>query len=133
MQSFLTPVIYRHKDYLIPKICIAAINAKKYGKITYFGNLNISREWNWCDEQTEYLIKFIKKSPQDFILSNGKSFSAKQMIKFAFDYYKLDYKNYVRTHKKYLRKKDFLIKRSRHDLCLKRNNLTRKPKIYGKK
>ena len=54
------------------------------------------------------------------------------MIKFAFDYYKLDYKNYVRTHKKYLRKKDFLIKRSRHDLCLKRNNLTRKPKIYGK-
>ena len=129
---FNTESIYRHKDYLIPKICIAAINAKKYGKITYFGNLNISREWNWCDEQTEYLIKFIKKSPQDFILSNGKSFSAKQMIKFAFDYYKLDYKNYVRTHKKYLRKKDFLIKRSRHDLCLKRNNLTRKPKIYGK-
>lgn len=130
---FNTESIYRPKDYLIPKICIAAINANKFKKITYFGNLNISREWNWSDEQTEYLIKFTNKKPQDFILSNGKNFSAKQMIKFAFDYYRLDYRKYIRIHKKFLRKKDFLLKQSKYQICLKRNKLKRKPKIYGKK
>ena len=55
------------------------------------------------------------------------------MIKFAFDYYKLDYKKYIGTHKKFIREKDFLIKRSNYQLCLKRNKLKRKPKIYGKK
>ena len=130
---FNTESIYRHKDYLIPKICIAAINAYKSSKITYFGNLDISREWNWSDEQIELLVKFIKKIPQDFILSNGKNFSARQMIKFAFDYYNLDYNKYIKFHKKFLRKKDFLIKRSNYQLCLKRNKLKRKSKIYGKK
>ena len=130
---FNTESVYRNKNFLIPKICIAAINANKYKKITYFGNLDISREWNWSDEQTDFLIKFINKKPQDFILSNGKSFSARQMIKFAFDYYKLDYKKYIGTHKKFIREKDFLIKRSNYQLCLKRNKLKRKPKIYGKK
>ena len=55
------------------------------------------------------------------------------MIKFAFDYYKLDYRKYIRIHKKFLIKKDFLLKQSKYQICLKRNNLKRKPKIYGKK
>ena len=44
---FNTESNYRDKNYLIPKICLAAINAKKYNKKTTFGSLNISREWNW--------------------------------------------------------------------------------------
>ena len=36
--------------------------------------LKLFREWNWCDEQCKYLLKFIEKKPQDFILSNGKFF-----------------------------------------------------------
>lgn len=130
---FNTESIYRHKNYLIPKICIAAINANRFNKISYFGNLDISREWNWADEQTEYLIKFVNKKPQDFILSNGKSFSARQMLEFAFNHFKLDYKKYIKTHAKFLRKKDFLGKISNYQKCLKRNKLNRKSKIYGKK
>ena len=56
---FNTESYFRDKNYLIPKICIAAIKAKKYGKKTYFGNLDISREWNWSDEQVIYLMKFV--------------------------------------------------------------------------
>ena len=126
-ESFLRPA-----NYLIPKICLAAINAKKNGMKTKFGNLNISREWNWCDEQSKYLIQFIYKKPQDFILSNGKSFTARQMIKFAFDYFKLDYSNYILSDKLFFRKKDIKNKLSDFKSCLKRNNIRRVNKIYGK-
>tara|TARA_Y100000816_G_scaffold219697_1_gene164718 strand:- start:2448 stop:3407 length:960 start_codon:yes stop_codon:yes gene_type:complete len=130
---FNTESVLRSREYFIPKICIAAINAHKFNLRTAFGNLNISREWNWCEEQVKYLLCFIEKYPQDFILSNGKSYSAKQMIGFAFQYFNLDYKKFITTKKNFLRKKDFKTKNSDYSLCLKRNNIKRRSKIYGKK
>ena len=118
--------------HLLPKICLAAIKAKKFNKKTSFGNLNISREWNWADEQMKLLLKFIKKKPQDFILSNGKSFSALEMLNFAFKYFNLDYRNLVNIEKKYFRKNDINIKISDYKNCLK-SKLKRKSIIYGKK
>jgi len=129
---FNTESHYRDTNYLIPKICLAAINAKKYNKKTSFGNLNISREWNWASEQVFYLIKFIKKNPQDFILSNGRAYNALKMAHYAFKYFNLDYKKFIQFDKKFLRKKDFVKKKSNYLSCLKRNNLKRHSKIYGK-
>tara|TARA_B100000795_G_scaffold181474_1_gene137537 strand:- start:1708 stop:2664 length:957 start_codon:yes stop_codon:yes gene_type:complete len=130
---FNTESYLRDKDYLIPKICLAAINAKKNQVVTEFGNLKVTREWNWCSEQSEFLLKFLNKKPQDFILSNGKNYTIIQMLKYAFSYFKLDYKKYILINKKFLRKKDVLQKKSNYLRCLKRNNLKREPKIYGKK
>ncbi len=130
---FNTESKYRPDNYLIPKICLAAIKARKNGLKTKFGNLKIGREWNWCEEQCKNLLKFIQKKPQDFILSNGKFFSANQMLKFAFEYFKLNYKNYIETDKKFIRKADTKIKKSNYLACLRRNKIKRKDKIYGKK
>ena len=130
---FNTESIYRPKDYLIPKICIAAIKAKKNNVKTKFGNTKIIREWNWCEEQCKYLLKFIEKKPQDFILSNGKFFPADQMLKFAFEYFKLDYKKFIVVNKKFIRKADSKIKKSNFLACLRRNKIKRVDKIYGKK
>ena len=131
---FNTESIFRDKNFLIPKICLAAINAKKNKKKTKFGNLEISREWNWGPEQVLYLLKFIDKDPQDFILSNGKAYSAIHMLKFAFEYFKLDYKKYIISNDKFfIRKKNVLKKRSNWEYCLKKNNIKRKNIIYGKK
>ncbi len=130
---FNTESIYRPKNYLIPKICIAAIDAKRNNLKTKFGNIKIGREWNWCDEQCKYLLKFVQKKPQDFILSNGKFFSASQMLKFAFDYFKLNYKKFIVVDKKFIRKADPEIKKSNFLLYLKKNKIIRKDKIYGKK
>ncbi len=130
---FNSESIYRPKIYLIPKICLAAIKANHNGMKSKFGNLKIIREWNWCEEQCKYLLKFIKKKPQDFILSNGKSFSANQMLKFAFEYFKLDYKKFIFLDKKLLRKADSSIKKSNFLSCQKRNKIKRMDKIYGKK
>ena len=54
------------------------------------------------------------------------------MIEFAFKYLKLDYKNFIQSNKKFERKRDFLKKKSNFISCLKRNNLKRDSKIYGK-
>ena len=130
---FNTESFLRKRDYLVPKICIAAINAYKFNIKTAFGNLDVSREWNWCAEQVKYLTYFVNKEPQDFILSNGKSYTAKKMLNFAFKYFKLDYRKFVSFEKNLLRKKDFRLKQSDHLSCLSRNNMKRKSKIYGKK
>ena len=129
---FNTESYHRNKEYLIPKICLAAIKAKNFKRKTMFGNLNISREWNWCEEQCDYLIKFLNNKPQDFILSNGKNYSAYQMINFAFKYFNLNYKKFVITKKQLFRKKDFLNKISNFQSDLKKNKLRRRPKVYGK-
>ena len=130
---FNTESFLRRRDYLIPKICIAAINAFNSNTKTAFGNLDVSREWNWCEEQVRYLTYFIRNKPQDFILSNGKPYTAKKMLYFAFKYFNLDFEKFVSHKKNFLRKKDFKLKHSDHISCLKRNNMKRKSKIYGKK
>jgi len=131
---FNTESVLRDKNFLIPKICFAAINAKKYDQKTKFGNLKVSREWNWGPEQVFYLLKFIKKDPQDFILSNGKSYSAISMLKYAFKYFNLDYKKYIlKNDKTLLRQKDILEKKSNWKNCLKKNKIIRRNKLFGKK
>ena len=130
---FNTESILRDKSFFIPKVCMAAINAYKYSLKTKFGNLDIKREWNWCDDQCELLIKFLKKEPQDFIISNGKCLSAKKMLKFAFDYFNLDYKKYIIQDKKFLRPVDVKVKSSKYQESLVKNNIVKKNYIYGEK
>ena len=130
---FNTESYLRNKNYLIPKICLAAIRAYKNDLKTNFGNLNVSREWNWCEEQVKNILKFLTKKPQDFILSNQKLFTAKDMLNFAFSYFHLDYKNYVVKSRNYLRPDDFKIKKSNAIKSFKSNKITHNYLIYGKK
>ncbi len=130
---FNTESLLRNKSFFIPKICMAAINAYKYNLKTAFGNLNIKREWNWCEDQCELLIKFLNKKPQDFIISNGKCLSAKKMLKFAFDYFSLDYKRFILKDKKLLRPVDIKIKKSKYKESLLINNINKKSFTYGRK
>ena len=130
---FNTESLYREKHFLIPKICIAAINAFKYKSKTSFGNIKITREWNWCEEQVKYILKFIEKKPQDFLLSNQRTYSAYQMLAFAFEYFNLDYKRYILQDKKHFRPNDFKKKKSNSQSYFKKNNISYKYKIYGRK
>ena len=130
---FNTESVYREKNFLIPKICLSAIEAYKLKKKTSFGNLDIKREWNWCDEQVKYILKFIEKKPQDFLLSNQRIYSAPQMLSFAFEYFNLDYKKYILHDKKYIRPNDFKTKSSNSQSGFEKNIISYNYKIYGKK
>ena len=119
--------------FFILKICLAAINAHKYKIKTTFYNVLVAREWNWYEEQCDLLMKFINKKPQDFILSNGKLYYISDMLKFAFNYFKLDYNKFILTKKNFLKRNEIKIKLSDYSYSLKKNNIIIKPKIYGKK
>ena len=130
---FNTESFLRDKNFLIPTICIGAINAFKKGNELKLNNILVSREWNWCSEQCELMLKFMKKKPQDFILSNGKSYSIEQMLKFSFQYFNLNYKNFVKVKFSKLNKNEVKSKKSNIKKYLKRNNIKFEAKIYGKK
>jgi len=130
---FNTESFLRNKNFIIPKICKAAINAFKNGKKTTINNMLVSREWNWCDEQCYYILKLIKKTPQDLIISNGKNYSLREMIKFAFDYFNLDYKKFIKVKFNYLTRFEVRNKKSNYLYSFKKNKLRRHDKIFGKK
>ena len=131
---FNTESYLRPKNFLIPKICMSAIASfKNKGKINYFGNLKILREWNWCEEQVVLVWKFLQKKPQDFLLSNGMYFSATEMLFFAFNYFNLDYKKFVKTSEIFTRPKDVNSVKSNLKNQFKKNKIKINYKIYGKK
>ena len=126
---FNTESYLRPKNFLIPKICLAAIaSSRNKNKINYFGNLKISREWNWCEEQVKLIWKFLQKKPQDFLLSNSRIFTAEEMLTFAFDYFDLDYRKFIKISKVFKRPKDITFAKSNL-----RKQFKNDYKIYGKK
>ena len=129
---FNSESFFRKKEFLIPKICLAAIKAHKYGKKTLLNNILVSREWNWCESQCELMLKILNKKPQDFISSNGRSYSIKQMLIYAFNYFGLNYKDYIKVRNVSLSKIEVKNKRTDYSKCLKRNKINMNYKIYGK-
>jgi GDPmannose 4,6-dehydratase len=130
---FNTDSFLRDKNFLIAKICVGAIKAFKNKKRLTLNNIIVSREWNWCEEQCKLLLKFLIKKPQDFILSNGKSYTIKQMLNFAFQYFKLDFKNFVNIKFKKLQKNEVKNKRSDCKKYFKKNQINFKSNTFGKK
>ena len=129
---FNTESFYRNEN-ILAKVCIGAIKAFKFEKKLTLENINFSREWNWCEEQCELLMKFIKKKPQDFILSNGKSYSIKKMLYYAFHFFNLNYKDYLNLRLKKLKNIDVNSKKSNYKKYLNKNKINFKSKIFGKK
>ena len=79
-----------------------------------------------------YFATFLK--PCDLILSSGTKMSGKQILKFAYDFKKLNYKNYFSINKKFIRKNE--VKTLVGSNIVTKQKLRKfrwKPKIYGKK
>ena len=105
-ESFLRPV-----NFVIPKICLAAIKAnnedKNNKKIFFkFGNINVKRDWGWCEEYVKKIWQLMKTRNYDFIVATGKTYSLKELLNLAFSYFDLKWENYVLSKKKFLRKKE---------------------------
>jgi GDPmannose 4,6-dehydratase len=103
-ESFLRPI-----NFVIPKICLAAIKAKESnkGKIFFnFGNINIKRDWGWCEEYVQKIWQLIQTRKYDFIIATGKTYSLKKLLDLAFSFFRLKWKDYILTEKKFFRKKE---------------------------
>jgi GDPmannose 4,6-dehydratase len=130
--------ILRPKHFVIPKICLAAIaandNEKKNSnqKIYFrFGNIDIKRDWGWCDEYIKKIWKLIHTHNYDFIIATGKTYSLKKLLSVAFSFFNLNWKNYVVSRKKFFRKRE--INSSAVNFTNLKKYLEIPPKIDGPK
>ena len=131
---FNTDSFLRPKKFLIPKICLSAIKSKKNKKVKiFFGDIDIIRDWSWCEEQVIFIWKHLQTKPKDFLVASGKSYKARELLEFAYGYFKLNYKDHVKFSKQFKRRKDIRSVKININPQEKKFKIYRNAKIYGKK
>jgi len=127
-----TESILRPKYYVISKICyFVAKFENKLGKKLVLGDVNIKRDWGWCEEYVKIVWKYIQTNPGDFIIGSGKTYSLKRMITMAFQMSGLQWREHVKLEKSLLRKHEINSISANIKETTKRTGVA--PKIYGKK
>lgn len=100
----------RPESYVTQKIVQAAYKAahNKMDKLE-IGNTSIKRDWGYAPEYVE-AMRLINELDcnEDFIVATGHSFSLENFLKIAFNYFGLDFKDYVKVNKKFFREKEIL-------------------------
>lgn len=120
----------RPNDFFVKKVCLHAQKKKKI----VVGNINSERDFSWAPEIIKAIYFTSLLSPRDIIISSGYKMSGKKVIFLAYNYKKLDYKNYVYQNKKFFRKNEIqklVGSRSNHKILSDKFNW--KPRIFGKK
>ena len=118
----------RDNDFFIKKVCLGAKNKKKI----VVGNINTYRDYSWITEIVKAIILTSNLKSQDFMLSAGKKFSGKQILKAAYKLNKLDYRKYISIDKKFYRKaEEKTLVGSIKNITFLKKNFNFKFKIFG--
>ncbi len=60
------------------------------------GNIDVYRDWGWAPEYIEAMWLILQESiPRDFIIGTGVTKSLRDFVKLAFQYFNLDYKEFI--------------------------------------
>ena len=100
----------RKKHFVTAKIvnAVCEIHLKKRKKLQ-LGNLNIIRDWGWAPEYVEAMWKILQiDNPSDFIIGTGVSMSLENFIQIAFEYFDLDWREYVEVSDQLKRPSDIV-------------------------
>ena len=99
---------YRKNQYLFMKIINAAISIKsKKQDYLILGSLDYYRDWSYAKEIVEGAFMITTKGKScDYVLSSGSSSSIREVTKIIFDYFNLNYEDYVRIDSALLREND---------------------------
>ena len=125
----------RSNNFVVKKICEKVKKIKSNPKIKLkVGNINAVRDFGWITEMVKAAYLMTRLKPCSMIIGTGQSTSVKEIIKYAFKYYKINYKNHILIEKKYLRKKEQnVIVADIKDTVKKLKKWSWKPKILGEK
>lgn len=114
-----TGILFNHESPLRPdrfvtkKIIksVISINKGEQDRLL-LGNLNISRDWGYAPEYVEAMWLMLQNdTPKDYVIASGSSYSLEEFVESAFQYYNLDWHDYVSTDESNMRPSD--IKYSR--------------------
>lgn len=96
---------YRDKEYLFPKIITTAINiSKKKQKSLILGGLDIVRDWTFAGDIVNAIEVILENEVYgEFVVGSGVGTSIEGVVDNVFNYFGLDYKNYVKINQNLLR------------------------------
>lgn len=78
-----------------------------YNKELMLGNLDAKRDWGFAGDYVEAMWAMIQSDkPDDYVVATGESHSVREFCDEAFSVAGLDYKDYVKTDKKFYRPVD---------------------------
>lgn len=78
-----------------------------YTKELLLGNLESKRDWGFAGDYVEAMWAMLQqKTPDDYVIATGESHSIREFCEEAFSLAGLDYKDYVKTDKRFYRPVD---------------------------
>ena len=95
----------RGETFVTRKItrAVGRIHKGLQSKLT-LGNLEASRDWGFAGDYVEGMWMMLQHDrPDDWGLATGNSITVREFLELAFQYYDLNYQDYVETSEKYLR------------------------------
>lgn len=97
--------IFRSKDFYVRRVTNSAarITLGLQKELT-LGNLDFYRDEHWSDFGCEMMWKMLQNNdPKDYIIANGICHHGEEYLDTAFDYFNLNWKDYVKIDKSRMR------------------------------
>jgi GDPmannose 4,6-dehydratase len=74
------------------------------------GNTSIKRDWGWAPEYIEGMYSILQQDvPDDFVIATGKNTTLEEFIRKTFDYFDLQYKDYIDHDNSLVRPTDLIF------------------------
>ncbi len=101
----------RGLEFVTRKISNAAAkNALGIQKDLCLGNLEAKRDWGYAPEYVKSMwLMLQQKAPDDYVVATCESHSVHEFVEAAYDYAGLDWQEYVKVDKKFLRPLDLSL------------------------
>ena len=119
----------RGLEFVTKKVtnCVAKIKLGLTDSL-YLGNMDAQRDWGYAEEYVEAMYLMLQQdSPDDYVISTGKSHTVKEWVEAAFKCVDLDPEEYVKVDKRFLRpaEVDFLV----GDISKAKKKINWEPKV----
>ena len=104
-------ILYNHEsprrgeNFVTQKIVRSAaeIAAEKKDSLE-LGNLDVERDWGHAKDYVEGMWQMLQQeNPNDYVLATGVAHSLREFLSVAFEYFELDYRNFVSINNRFLR------------------------------
>ena len=99
---------FRPDSYLMMKIINQAIEIKN-NKADFLevGSIDLERDWGFAGDHTRAMKMILERSPgKDYVIGTGIGTSIAEMIELIFQYFNLEYKDFISINENLLRKND---------------------------
>lgn len=115
-------------NFVTNKTVLEAVKIKLgLSKQLTLGNLHSKRDWGHAKDYVEAMwLMLQQKLPKDFVIATGETRTVQEMVEYVFNKLNLDWREYIKTDKKFERPEE--LNYLRGDSRLARNLLGWKPK-----